>query len=211
MSGTATAPVGADNPQEKRTCAYCKAEKVVTPESWPYRKSKGPNGVYQAHGARCMVCEKIRKAQYEATRDDITRRLGVHASTAKADKDGDKPTSKAKEKLDVAAALKAGSIATNLVAPSVMARIMNYLEDEESPHHIWALEFFAQRILPRKLYEELGGQAAGLGALADKRPQFVLNILPATPSQPAGEVYENGEGAGMLALPAAPTTEPEAA
>jgi hypothetical protein len=178
-----TAPAGADNPQEKRTCNYCKAEKVVTPESWPYRK--GREGRYQAHGARCLECEKARKAEYEKTRDDITRRLAPAApATGKAD-DKRKPT-----KLDVDAALKAGGIALNTVAPSVMARIMMYLEDEESPHHIWALEFFAQRILPRKLYEELGGQAAGVGALNDKRPQFVVNILPAQPGA-QGNVYEN--------------------
>lgn len=175
-----SAPPGADHPQEKRTCAYCKQEKIITPETWPYRKHRA-GGTYQAHGARCLACEKLRKAEYEKTRDDIARKLGAKPEPG----DGKKPT-----KLDIDAALKAGGIALNTVAPAVMARIMMYLEDEESPHHVWALEFFAQRILPRKLYEELGGQAAGVGALNDKRPQFIVNVLPAVPGS-QGQVYEN--------------------
>ena len=192
-SDTTTSAPGADHPQEKRTCSYCKAEKVVTPESWPYRK--GRTGVYQAHGARCMACEKIRKAEYEATRNDIARKLGAPPAPVT-----EKATGKSKEKLDVAAAMKAGGIALNQVAPAVMARMMQYLEDEHSEHHQWVLEFFAQRILPRKTYEEIGGQAAGVGALNDKRPQFVVNILPAQPGA-SGNVYENGEATPLLPSP----------
>src|SRR5690348_1021296 len=124
-----TAPAGADHPQEKRTCGTCKAEKVVTPESWVYRK--GRTGIYQAHGTRCLECEKKRKTAYEATRNDITRKLAAPPTS-----ETEKKTGKSKEKLDVAAALKAGSISLNMVAPSVMARVMQYLEDEESPHHL---------------------------------------------------------------------------
>ena len=188
-------PAGTDNPLEKRTCAYCKAEKVVSPATWPHRK--GREGHYQAHGARCLECEKLRKAEYEKTRDDIAKRLGAPATPA-TDKGG-----KGIKRLEVDAALKAGAIALNQVAPSVMARMMQYLDDELSPHHEWALEFFAQRILPRKLFEELGGQAAGVGALNDKRPQFVVNILPAVPGA-QGQVYENE----VRALPPAEEDEP---
>jgi hypothetical protein len=109
---------------------------------------------------------------------------------------------KAASKLDVAEALKTGSIATNKVAPSVLARLMEYLEDPEHKHHLWALEFFAQRILPRKLYEELGGQAAGTGGLQPQRPMFVLNVMPATPGAPQGTVYDQ-EGNVQLLPPAA--------
>ena len=190
-----TSAPGSDNPQEKRTCTTCKAEKVVTPETWVYRK--GRTGTYQAHGARCLDCEKTRKAKYEETRNDIARKLAAPAASAK-DKaaDGKTDGKRGKDRLEVEQALKAGGIALNLVAPSVMARMMGYLDDEESPHHVWALEFFAQRILPRKLYEELGGQAAGVGALNDKRPQFIVNVLPASPGgAQSGVTYENGETA----------------
>lgn len=194
MGAPATsAPVGADHPLDKRTCNYCKAEKVVTPQTWPHRK--GREGHYQAHGLRCLECEKIRKAEYEKTRDDIAKRLGAPAPVAEG------KSGKGIKKLEVDAALKAGAIALNQVAPSVMARMVQYLDDEESPHHEWALEFFAQRILPRKLFEELGGQAAGVGALNDKRPQFVVNILPAVPGT-TGQVYEHE-------VPALPPAEDE--
>ncbi len=192
-SAPTTAPAGADHPQEKRTCAYCKAEKVVTPESWPYRK--GRTGTYQAHGARCMDCDKKRKAEYEKTRHDIVRQLGAPPAPVT-----EKATGKSKEKLDVAAAMKAGGIALNQVAPAVMAKMMQYLDDEHSEHHQWVLEFFAQRILPRKTYEEIGGQAAGVGALTDKRPQFIINVTTASPGHP-GNVYENGEQP-LLSAPA---------
>jgi len=99
--------------------------------------------------------------------------------------------------------LKAGSFALNHAAPGVMARIMEYLEDPEHKHHLWALELFAQRILPRKLYEELGGQAAGVGALSDRRPMFVLNVLPASPSAPQGTVYDQDGNVQLLPAPAA--------
>jgi hypothetical protein len=69
------------------------------------------------------------------------------------------------------------------MAPAVMAKLLEYFEDDTSPHHQWAIEFLAQRIVPRKLYEELGGQAAGVGSLQDKRPQFILNVITANPGK----------------------------
>lgn len=184
---------GSDNPQEKRICRDCKAEKVVTPESWPYRK--GREGRYQANGLRCLACEKVRKAKYEEIRNDLVRRIAPPAPSK-----SDKAEDKRKPKLDVDGALKAGAIALNQVAPSVLARIMMYLEDEEHPQHQWALELLAQRILPRKLYEELGGQAAGVGTLHDKRPTFVLNITPAVLPPQHGATYD-------MEVPALPAPE----
>jgi len=99
-------------------------------------------------------------------------------------------------------------VSLNQAAPGVMARIMEYLEDPEHKHHLWALELFAQRILPRKLYEELGGQAAGVGALSDRRPMFVLNVMPATPGAPQGTVYD--QDGNVQLLPAAIPQEPDA-
>lgn len=195
MSEATTAAPGADHPFEKRTCSKCAAEKVVTPQTWPHRK--GRTGTYQPNGTRCMECEKARKAKYESVRNDITKRLGAPPAS-----ETEKATGKRKEKLDVAAALKAGGITLNQVAPAVMARMLTYIEDEDHEHHQWALEFFAQRIMPRKLYEELGGEAAGVGALQDKRPQFVVNILPAQPGGAPGEVYEHETQA--LPAPVAP-------
>jgi hypothetical protein len=205
MEGATTAPAGVDNPQEdsqeSRTCTKCDATKVTSPANWPHRK--GRQGHYLAYGSICMECEKKRKAAYEERRKSIA--TGVVAATPVPAKgttdDKQRKALKSANKLDIAQALKAGSIAMNQVAPGVMARIMEYLEDPEHRHHLWALELLAQRILPRKLYEELGGQAAGVGALQDRRPMFVLNVLPAQPGGQQGNVYDQEGNAQIVSLP----------
>jgi hypothetical protein len=205
MEGATTAPAGVDNPQEdsqeSRTCTKCDATKVTSPANWPHRK--GRQGHYLAYGSICMECEKKRKATYEERRKALA--TGVAAATPVPAKgttdDKQRKALKSANKLDIAQALKAGSIAMNQVAPGVMARIMEYLEDPEHRHHLWALELLAQRILPRKLYEELGGQAAGVGALQDRRPMFVLNVLPAQPGGQQGNVYDQEGNAQIVSLP----------
>jgi hypothetical protein len=183
-----TAPASAANPQESRTCTKCEAEKVISPETWPYKKGK--QGHYQVYGNICLACEKVRKVEYEERRKGIATGVAALSVPATGTPDEKRKAAKQANKLDVAQALKAGSVALNQVAPGVMARIMEYLEDPEHKHHLWALELFAQRILPRKLYEELGGQAAGVGALSDRRPIFMLNVMPASPGAPQGTVYD---------------------
>lgn len=178
---------------ETRDCAKCSESKVVSPETWPYRK--GRTGRYQAYGAVCLVCERARKAAYEGQRDKIK------ALVAKAD--GDEKDGKKATKLDVAAALRAGGKVLNEYAPSVLARLLQYADDPEHPMHQWALDKLVDRVLPRKLYEELGGQAAGVGGLNDKRPVFNIQILPAQAEQ--GRTIE-GQVQLLEVLPA-PTKE----
>jgi hypothetical protein len=177
---------------EQRACVKCEQTKVVTPETWPYRK--GRTGRYQAYGGVCLACEAIRKADYEAKRDKI--KAMVVATPV-----DDSKEAKAAAKLDVAKALKAGSKVLNEYAPSVLARVLQYAEDPDHPLHQWALDKLVDRVLPRKLYEELGGQAAGVGSLNDKRPVFNIQILPAQPSEPAGRVIE-GQVQTVEVLPA---------
>lgn len=176
---------------ETRDCAKCSESKVVSPDTWPYRK--GRTGRYQAYGAVCIVCERARKAAYEGQRDKIK------ALVAKADGDGDEKDGKKATKLDVAAALRAGGKVLNEYAPSVLARLLQYAEDPEHPMHQWALDKLVDRVLPRKLYEELGGQAAGVGGLNDKRPVYVVQVMAAQPEQP-GRVIE-GEVLQVLPAP----------
>jgi len=202
----ATAPAGADHPQETRVCTKCTASKVISPETWPYRK--GREGRYQAYGSICLACEKVRKATYEERRKAIATGIAATPVPTEGTPDAQRKALKQANKLDVAQALKAGSVSLNQAAPGVMARIMEYLEDPEHKHHLSALELFAQRILPRKLYEELGGQAAGVGALSDRRPMFVLNVMPATPGAPQGTVYD--QDGNVQLLPAAIPQEPDA-
>lgn len=200
---TPTTPAGVDNPQETRTCAKCETVVAVTPQTWPYRK--GRQGRYQPEGTYCLACEKKRKNEYESRRKAIATGVAALSVPAKGTPEEQKKALKAANRLDVAQALKAGSIAVNQVAPAVMARIIEYLEDPEHRHHIWALELIAQRILPRKLYEELGGQAAGVGTLQDRRPMFVLNVHPAAPGGVQGAVYDQ-EGNAQI-LPPEPVAE----
>lgn len=189
MAELETSAPGPANPFEERKCRKCAETKVVTPETWPYRKIR--RGAYAPHGTVCMACEAKRKMEYEVRRDKIAAAVASIATSNPEGTTGEKRKDVvAANKLDVALALKVGSRVVNQYAPTVMARILEYLEDQDHEHHLWALELLAQRILPRKLYEELGGQAAGVGSLGDKRPQFTINILPAQSSAPEGRVVD---------------------
>ena len=192
-------------PADQRKCVKCNESKTVTPESWPYRKSKGPHGIYSAYGGVCMVCERKRRAEYEARRNKFAALVADVPSGPATGKPEDKDRQKtalAATKLDVAKALKAGSKVLNEYAPGILARVIEYAEDPHHEHHLWAVQLLAERILPRKLYEELGAVAAGVGSLQDKRPQFVIQVLPAQPAAPEGRVIE-GE-ATVLALESKP-------
>lgn len=188
MADTPTTPVGPAAPptEEQRQCRKCGETKTVKPETWVYRPDK--KKVYHAHGTLCLACEKKRKQEYEARRGLIIAAVAPAEPTEKPD-DARKEL-KAAAKLDVARSLKAGSHVLNDLSAGALARLAEYVEDPEHEMHAWALEFTLQRILPRKLYEELGGEAAGLGALQDKRPVFVVNVHPAAPQ--IGNTYEHG-------------------
>jgi hypothetical protein len=186
---------------EQRTCVKCSTAKIVSPETWPYRKAK--QGRYSAYGGVCLVCEKKRRAEYEKRRDKIAALVAdVPTLPANGDKDvkDAQKTALASSKLDVAKALKAGSKVLNEYAPAVLARVLQQFEDTEDPNHQWALQFLAERILPRKLYEELGGAAAGSNSIADKRPVFVVQVLPAQPGAEPGRVVE-GQVTNVEVLP----------
>lgn len=206
MTGETTAPAGTDNPQPAlppRTCRKCGETKAISPETWPYRKNR--HGRYEVTGNLCRACDIKRKSEYEARRGSIAALVNEVPVPKEGTPEQKRKAIATASKLDVAQALKAGSIALNQFAPGAMARLAEYLEDPEHPHHQWALEFVLQRILPRKLYEELGGQAAGVGTLRDRPPMFVLNVLPA--GQQPGNVYDQ-EGRVQLVGPVT-DVEPE--
>jgi hypothetical protein len=186
----ATAQPGPDNPPpqavEQRTCRVCEETKAVSPETWPYR-SKRPGAPYKAVGRVCGACEAKRKVEYDMRRTLIAEFAADVPPEPLKGNSSDKTKQRDavnQSKLDVAAALKAGSRALNEIAPNVLARIICWAEDTQHEQHVWANEFLANRILPKKLFEELGGEAAGLGSLQDKRPQYIIQILPATTDAP---------------------------
>lgn len=178
-------------PVLERTCSKCDATKVVSPETWPYRQ-KRKHLPYASYGTVCKLCDAKRKSEYEARRGAIAADAAPRPDP-KGESPGDAKAITAANKLDVALALKTGSRTVNAMAAGVLARIMEYCEDPDHEHHLWALELLAQRILPRKLYEELGGAAAGVGSLNDKRPVFQVNILPAAPAAEGRVLSEGGE------------------
>lgn len=188
--GSAIPPQQDERPQERRTCRSCNETKVVSPETWPYR-NRGKNTPYQARGLRCLDCEKERKRNYEERRDKIAALVADVPPAPQRGQTGDKDKQREavkQSRLDVAKALKAGSRVLNEYAASILARVLEWAEDPGHENHLWAVQFMAERIVPRKLYEELGGQAAGLGGLNDKRPQFIIQVLPAQPEAPEGRV-----------------------
>jgi hypothetical protein len=187
-----------------RTCVKCGETKAVSPETWPYRKARR-GSEYAAFGGNCIVCYRKRKAEYETRRDKIAalvKDVPAVPATGKDDKDKQK-AALATSRLDVAKALKAGGKVLNEYAPSILARVLAWAEDEDHENHLWAVQFMAERIVPRKLYEELGAQAAGVGSMHDKRPQFVIQVLPAQagPLAPEPRVIE-GESEVVQVLPA---------
>jgi hypothetical protein len=140
----------------------------------------------------CLVCQTTRKADARAA-----------AEKAKA---GGKPKTpreiRGDAKLDVAKALKVGAEIANEYVDLVMARVLQYAADPEHKMHGWALQFLAERIMPRKLYEDLGSQAAGAGM--KERPQFVIQVLPAQSEQPTGRVVEGESTRVLEVLPTLP-------
>lgn len=170
----------ADQP-ESRTCTKCDETKVVAPETWVYKRNR--KGRYEVYGSVCKACSLKRQAEYDAQREKIKTEI-----VAAGKKD---PADVRKEaKLDATRALKAGGVVLNHHAASVLARVLQYAEDPDHPLHQWALDKLVDRILPRKLYEELGAQAAGVGGLNDKRPMFNIQILPAQPAAPEGLIID---------------------
>ena len=169
---------------EKKLCANCNQEVPVTPDTWAHKPGGTPLKI-------CKACQSARKAE--------------SAQAPRPPKKKDRPKKpdssdvKSATKLDVALALKAGARVLNDQAEMVLARLLSYAADPTSPHHYDALKLLAERILPRKLYEELGGTAAG-GQLADKRPQYVIQILPAQPGAPEGRVID-GQAQVVETLP----------
>jgi hypothetical protein len=174
----------------RHLCRNCNEEKPVTPGSWAFKPGGDPLQI-------CLVCQTLRKAEAKAERQN------------KPGPDGKPKTPKeirGDAKLDIARALKSGAAIANEYVDLVMARVLQYASDPQHRLHGWALEFLAERVMPRKLYEDLGSQAAGVG-LSDKRPQYIVQVLAAPVQQqpaaePAGRIIDVTPVASVTVLPA---------
>jgi hypothetical protein len=169
----------------RHVCRNCNEEKPVVPGAWAFKPGGDPLQI-------CLVCQTMRKAESKAAREN------------KPGPDGKPKTPKeirGDAKLDIAKALKSGAAIANEYVDAVMSRVLQYASDPTHRLHGWALEFLAERVMPKKLYEDLGGQAAGVG-LGDKRPQFVIQVLPAqSQAAPEPRVIEGTHTVEVLPAP----------
>lgn len=141
------------------------------PGSWAFKPGGDPLQI-------CLVCQTMRKSEAKAARE-----------SAKEGKPQTPKEIRGDAKLDIAKALKSGANIANEYVDIVMARVLQYATDPTHRLHGWALEFLAERVMPRKLYEDLGSQAAGTG-LGDKRPTYIIQVSAAQPEQPTGRVID---------------------
>jgi hypothetical protein len=166
MSDEMFTPEPAGTGSTRRVCRNCNEDKPVVPGAWAFKPGGEPLQI-------CLVCQTLRKEEAKKPRKT----------------DGPKTPAaiRGDAKVDIAKSLRSGAAIANEYADVVLARILGYATDPTHKLHAWALDFLGSRIMPRKMYDDLGEQAAGLGT-GDKRPQFVIQVLPAQPQEPTGRV-----------------------
>jgi hypothetical protein len=184
---------------EPRVCSACKVEKPYTSTYYPVAGEK-PTGTV------CRDCAKVRRKHYEKQQREKkaeaqAKSLAVLAKdpAALARAAGKSPQALSKvsgalqRQLEAATALSAGAATLNKHAQALLDTIIDYAKRPSSIHHEWALKLLTERIVPRRLYEELGVQAAGIKTgEATARPSVTIVIQPsAMPNaEPAVRVIE---------------------
>lgn len=169
-------------------CRFCKTIFPHTVEHFPSIGGK-PNGT------ACRTCVRTRKRAYEDKykRERIAVRAAAAAAAATLPASGvgagensvvqlpDLPS----RKLEVSHALRSGAKALNDAAPEILATIIGYARNPRHPHHEWALKLIAERVIPKKLYEDLGAQAAGIkSGQGTVRPAVTIVVQQAAPVPP---------------------------
>jgi hypothetical protein len=87
--------------------------------------------------------------------------------------------------LEIVQALRAGAQYLNEQARTILDTLFIYVADPTHPHHEWALKLVAERLMPRKLYEDLGAKDAGIMAgEGSQRPSVTIIVQPATAPAP---------------------------
>jgi hypothetical protein len=177
----------ADGTPKAQTCKLCSQEKPYTPQHWPAERG-------HATGLVCRLCARDRKRDFDrkykqtrvAARTHDLASLAATPATPTATKRAVSTSRDAKKSelpiraLDVAKALRAGAESINAHAQDILTRVLGYAADPTSTHHEWALKLIAERVIPRKLYEDLGSQAAGIKAgQGAVRPAVTIIVQPA--------------------------------
>ena len=188
---TSSNPARAAGATDTYRCKACGAEKPYTAEHFPSTRG-------EAVGTHCRPCSRARKrgldkqarAKRAAARaagpvslTDMTKpaAAGKAVSTSRDALPGELPL----RQLDVARALRVGAERLNEAAEGILSTILEYAGNTGSPHHEWALKLIAERVIPKKLYEDLGGQAAGIKAgQGTVRPAITVIVQQAAPASP---------------------------
>jgi len=196
-SETAAAP-GAD--ETARECNRCGEVLLYTIANWPATHG-------HATGNVCRLCSRGRKRDFDG--GYRTKRIAVRTQTlatlagAMAAPASEVVASKVRDvlkvegplrRLEIAKALRAGAARINEHASTVLDTVFEYAADKTSPHHEWALKLIAERVVPKKLYEDLGAQEAGIdaGAGGANRPSVTIIVQPAAQPAPAEGLIIDG-------------------
>lgn len=161
--------------------------KSTGPDAWPQYKR-------QPSGRVCKLCKrasrnererKLNKAIQAVAAETVAGGQSVIAERRYANMEKALARATTRRKADteiresiVANVLKQGVEKLAKVGAPVMALVFQYAQDPKSIHHEWALKLITDRLLPRRIFEELGAKAAGIeGGLDDRRPVFQVNIV----------------------------------
>ena len=184
---------GAD--ETARECSRCREVLLYTTANWPADRGR-------AVGTVCRLCSRKRKRDFDgkyrgqrvaARVQSLAILAGAVAAPA-----SEVVASKVRDvlkvegplrRLEIAKALRAGATRINEHAGTVLDTVFEYAADKTSPHHEWALKLIAERVIPRKLYEDLGAQEAGIeaGAGGANRPSVTIIVQPAAMPAPAAD------------------------
>jgi len=173
-------------------CKSCSQSKPATLEFWP--NAKGQPDV----SGMCRLCNRTYKRLFDKRAKGArvaARTQGVASLTDTAvapAKGGAVSTSRDKlpgelplRQLEVVQALRAGAQYLNEQARTILDTLFIYVADPTHPHHEWALKLVAERLMPRKLYEDLGAKDAGiLAGEGGQRPSVTIIVQPAAAPAP---------------------------
>ena len=179
---------------ERKRCKVCGKEKPTTRPDWPQLAGKPVGHV-------CTVCAKIRRKRYYRQDKEKVKAVKL-ADVAKSDLTPEPPLRKGtdvpakvkatralpvakNDKAAMAQALKAGAGYVNEHAHQILDILFDYATDTGSPHHEWAFKLVADRILPKRLYDNFGDDIAGVKGGGSVRPEVNIIVQPATLPQQA--------------------------
>ena len=161
-----------------RKCRVCAEVKPFAASHWRTE----PNG--KPRGWMCKACDSARSSRKARRRSEVAKALrdAAGAERAHGPISGRVKTSVAAQ-LDSTEALRAGVRKANNIAETGLRTFGDYVADRSSPHHEWALKMLIERIMPAKLFAEMGLAGAGLGDKGGGKqaPNVQIIVQPAQP------------------------------